>query len=127
MQKTLWKGPLPDPNTLHGYESTCKGAANRIIKMTENQSQHRQKMEDKVISSNIKNEGRGMIFAFVLTGGLAIIGAILILLDKQVPGYISLFAPSIFQAGSYIYGKYVEKPKRKEEELENAKKKKSKR
>lgn len=44
----LFVGPLPHPNTLQGYEQACKGAANRIIKMAENQFQHRQNIEGKV-------------------------------------------------------------------------------
>lgn len=128
-KSTLFVGPLPDPQTLQGYEQACRGAANRIIKMAENQSEHRQKIEDKVISSNVKNERTAMFLSFILTGGLAIIGAGLLVLDKQIAGYISLFGPSVFHAGNYVYRKYVEKTesKKREEAVESAKKKKSKR
>lgn len=77
--------------------------------MAENQSQHRQNIEGKVISSNIRNERTAMFLSFVLTGGFAIIGAILLFFDKQVAGYISLFGPSFFHAGNYVYRKYIEK------------------
>lgn len=127
--RELFVGPLPPPNILQGYEQACPGAANRIIKMAENQSQHRQKIEDKVISSNIRNERTAMFLAFFITCGFAIIGAGLLFFDKQVAGYISLFGPSFFHAGNYVYRKYVEKtePKKREEAVENAKKKKRKR
>lgn len=128
-RQELFVGPLPPPNMLQGYEQACPGAASRIIKMAESQSQHRQKIEDKVISSNIKNERAAMFLSFILTGGFAIIGAVLLFFDKQVAGYISLFGPSFFHAGNYVYRKYVEKiePKKREEAVENVKKKKRKR
>lgn len=124
----LFVGPLPPPSTLQGYEQAFPGAASRIIKMAENQSQHRQRIENKVISSNVKNERTAMFLAFILTGGFAIIGAVLLFFDKQVAGYISLFGPSFFHAGNYVYRKYVEKtePKKRERAVENAKKKKRK-
>lgn len=128
-RQELFVGPLPPPNMLQGYEQACPGAASRIIKMAESQSQHRQKIEDEVISSNIKNERAAMFLSFILTGGFAIIGAVLLFFDKQVAGYISLFGPSFFHAGNYVYRKYVEKiePKKREKAVENVKKKKRKR
>lgn len=129
MHQELFVGPLPHPSTLQGYEQACKGAANRIIKMAESQSQHRQDIENKVISSNIKNERTAMWLAFWITCGFAIIGAVLLFFDKQVAGYISLFGPSFFHAGNYVYRKYIGRaePKKKEEEVERAKKSKRKR
>lgn len=124
--RELFVGPLPPPSILQGYEQACQGAANRIIKMAENQSQHRQTLEDKVISSNIKNERTAMFLSFTITCGFAIIGAGLLFFDKQVAGYISLFGPSFFHAGNYVYRKYIEKtePKKREEAIGNTKKRK---
>ena len=120
----FFSGPIPHPALLQGYEQACSGAAKRIIKMAESQLAHRHKIEEKVITSKTLNERTSMFLAFYLTGGLAIIGVILLLLDKQIPGYVSLFGPSFFHAGNYIYTKRTEKtePKKTEEELKNAKK-----
>lgn len=73
--------------------------------MAENQSKHRQRIESTVIESNTKNEKRGMDYAFILTLSLMGIGAILIVLDKQTAGYLSLFGSSSFIGGNYIYNK----------------------
>lgn len=116
-------GPLPPPEILIKYEQAFRGAADRIIAMAENQSKHRQKLENKVISSNVANERISMILSFVLTIIFMIIGAILIFYNKQiVVGYLSLFAPTVFHGGNYIYRKYMEKEELKEKEIENAKK-----
>lgn len=121
----FFRGPLPHPDLLLKYEQACPGSADRIIKLTENQSKHRQKMESTVVNSNVQNERKGMHYSFILTGMFMIAGVILLILDKQTAGYFSLFGPSIFHAGNYAYKKYKEEtePKKREEEIKNAKKK----
>jgi len=106
------------------YEQVLSGSANRILKMAENQSTHRQKIENKVIDSNIANEKTGMFLSFVITAILIIGGGVLILLDKQIAGYLALFGTSGFQAANYTFRKYMEKERirKKEMEIEKAKK-----
>lgn len=129
LRSESFQGPLPHPDFLLKYEQAQIGAAGRIIKMAENQSKHRQKMESTVITANVQNERTGMHYSFILTGMFMVTGTILIVLDKQTAGYFSLFGPSIFHAGNYVYKKYAEKAgsKKKEEELKNAEKRKKKR
>ena len=40
-------GPIPSPPVMKQYEETLPGSADRILKMAENQSEHRQWMEKK--------------------------------------------------------------------------------
>lgn len=125
----FFSGPLPHPDTLQKYEQICPGAANRIIKMAEGQTNHRQKLESRVVDSNIRNERKGMHYSFILTGGFMLIGGVLLMFDKQAAGYLSLFGPVIFQAGNYGYKKYKEQqvPKKNDKDMENEKKKISRR
>jgi len=116
--KEEFSGPLPHPRILLQYEQATKGAADRIITMAENQAKHRQTMEAHVIESNIHNEKVGMYLAFILTIFIMLIGAYLLMNNKPIEGYIALFAPGLFQAGNYIYNKYVEK--KQGEQLSNA-------
>lgn len=44
-------GPIPDPMTLERYDQILPGAAERIIKMAEDQSTHRREIEKIVIIS----------------------------------------------------------------------------
>jgi uncharacterized membrane protein len=104
-----FSGPLPPPQVLIKYEEATHGAADRIIAMAEKQAQHRQAMEQKVVHSNIHNERLGMYFAFILTVSIMALGTYLLMNDKQVEGFIALFAPALFQAGNYIYNKYEER------------------
>jgi len=43
-----WEGPLPPLEILLGYEAACPGAADRLIKMAEDQGEHRRGLAPKV-------------------------------------------------------------------------------
>lgn len=111
-----FSGPIPPPAILKGYESICPGAAHRIIRMAEKQELHRHTQENNVISSKISNEKRGMNYAFVLTLVLVTVGAMLVALDKDIPGYLALFGPSLFHAGNYVYFKSTDKKRLEEKD-----------
>lgn len=49
IQESFYSGPLPDENTMNGYERICPGAADRIISMLEKRTNV---FNEKVISEN---------------------------------------------------------------------------
>ena len=67
-------GPLPPPSLLSGYEDACAGAADRIIRVAEQEAEHRRALETAIVKSGIAeiekqfNESkRGQICAVVIT------------------------------------------------------------
>ena len=95
------------------YNTVFPGCAERIVKMAESQSEHRQRLEKSVIESNIKAEQRGQIFAFIL-GAIAIVGGIgLIGLGKDVQGLVAIIGALGSLVGIFIWGRW-----RKEKERE---------
>jgi uncharacterized membrane protein len=112
---TSFSGPLPPPNALKAYNDILPGAADRIILMAEQQAEHRQRMEKRVIESSLDHERVGMVFAFVLTIGLMIIGSILIVLGKSVAGFLAIFIPVIFQGANYLFIKKTNRSDDKKE------------
>jgi uncharacterized membrane protein len=62
VQQTLegFTGPIPPPAVLAGYEQVLPGAANRIITMAERQSEHRQSLEQQVVTANIRHAEIGL-------------------------------------------------------------------
>ena len=104
-----FSGPLPPPNILAGYDQVLPGAADRIITMAEKQLVHRQSLETVIVHSNISHEKLGMWFAFIITCALVLFGAYLISQGKEVAGYIAVFVPIFFNAGSYIWAKREDK------------------
>lgn len=47
----MFSGPLPHPKILQKYEAVEQGLANRIVKMAEDQENHRQKIEKQLVTS----------------------------------------------------------------------------
>lgn len=79
-RSTSFRGPIPHPDILRGYNEVVKDGAERIVVMAENQSNHRIQLEDFAIKEELKQSNRGQMFGFILGifgMGLAAILAIL--------------------------------------------------
>ena len=56
---TAWQGALPPPDALAAYEAIVKGAAERILKMAEDESRDRRKVLDESMRSEGQRIARG--------------------------------------------------------------------
>ncbi len=61
-----FRGPLPPPIILKGYNDIIDRGSERIVAMAEKQSDHRMKLEDHVIREQVRQSSRGQIFGFSL-------------------------------------------------------------
>ena len=64
-----FSGPLPPPEVLEKFDRIVPGAAERIIRMAEQQSEHRHRLESKVIGANTRDSLLGLIFGFLVSMG----------------------------------------------------------
>jgi len=62
-----FSGPLPPPATLEGYENILPGAADRIIKMAEQNANTRLSLDNKIVESDIKRSKKGQYLGFILS------------------------------------------------------------
>ncbi len=85
----FFSGPLPPPEILKKFDEIIHGAAERILKMAEEQSVHRKGLENKVVTSDIARSKWGQILGFII----AITGLI-------VSGFIAIYGNAI--AGGII-------------------------
>ncbi|EAC2511317.1 DUF2335 domain-containing protein [Listeria monocytogenes] len=119
IEQSSFKGPLPPAEQLEKYEKVLPGAADRIIKMAEDQAVHRRSQEDKKLQLNKElnemhlksetvNNNRGLVFAFVLGLLFVIGGFILLIFDKKVSGFVALILPLATLLGTFIYRKKQE-------------------
>ena len=100
----MHKGPLPEPQILLQYDQISPGAADRIIKMAEQQSCHRQKLELIVIKSGARDSLLGLIFGLII--GLAtVVGAVLSISKGYQGGGATLGISGIAGlVGVFVYG-----------------------
>ena len=63
---TQFSGPVPPPSILQEYDSAIPGSAERILKMAEEQSHHRQELEKMMVEAEIRDGHSGVLFSFIL-------------------------------------------------------------
>ncbi|MDU3832333.1 DUF2335 domain-containing protein [Gemella haemolysans] len=62
-----YSGAVPPPEMLREFDKIIPNGADRFMKMAEEQSAHRRKIEQKIVESNVKNENLGLVFAFFIS------------------------------------------------------------
>jgi uncharacterized membrane protein len=75
-------GPLPHPDILRGFESVQPGAAERIIRMAENEAIHRQSLERGGLRAYVNNERLGMFCALIVCI-IALVGGFYCILNNH--------------------------------------------
>lgn len=81
-EQELFSGPLPHPKHLAAYKEISPEIPERIMRMAENQSDHRRQLESAIVASNLKLEVRGQVFGFVIAMS-AVIGGIYLMANGQ--------------------------------------------
>ncbi len=64
---SMYAGPLPPPDQLKAYEDVLPGAADRIIRMAENQADHRQAIEKVAVSGGSRRSWWGLWTGFAIS------------------------------------------------------------
>lgn len=77
VKQSLHSGPIPSPDSLGKYNTIIPNGADRIMKMAENQQEHRIKIEDKVIASQSIQSILGQIFGLII-GVFGIVGGVIL-------------------------------------------------
>ncbi len=75
-----------------GYDDIVPGAAERILKMAENQQNHRLKLEEKIVFDDSSERKRNSYFAFILTLVVILLGGFLLFKGKNIVGFATVFA-----------------------------------
>jgi uncharacterized membrane protein len=77
-----------DSESLAKYGEVIPSAPKRILKMAENQAEHRQWLEKRVISSDIVRAYAGLACAFIITMTIVVSGAYMVLHGHDLYGTI---------------------------------------
>ena len=99
-----YSGPLPPAAQLIQYNQAVPDAAERIIKMAEEQSAHRRKLEFRVISSDGHRAWCGLIFAFIIAMCALASSVYLIMNNHDTAGGVLFTGALASVVGTFIYG-----------------------
>lgn len=120
VQQQSFAGPIPPPQVLEAYERTLPGSADRILKMAEEQSQHRQRLEQQVVAKNLTAQARGQHYAFGLSA-LLFGGSIYLLANGiQIGGLSTLVLAVAGIVSTFIYGRSKQEKERREKQQQIA-------
>lgn len=99
-----YHGPIPSPNTLREYESILPGSAERILQAFEQQTLHRQSLEDRVITSDIRRSYIGLFAGFIVAMTAICGGLYVAVTVSPIAGATIASAPLAGLVGAFIYG-----------------------
>jgi uncharacterized membrane protein len=109
---TSFKGPIPPPEILAGYEQIKIGYAERIFLMAESENIHRREIENKELNANIEiikrrdNEARlGQIFAFLIALSAIGGGVYATIHGSPIAGSVISTTGLVSIVGALIYGR----------------------
>ena len=114
VQAVSFQGPLPPPQILQQYDEIVPGAAERIICQFENQVKHRQELENKVITSDVRQSYIGSVLGFIIAISAIGAGTVLAYIGQPTEGLAALLTPLAGLIGVYVWGSYQ---RRKERDL----------
>jgi hypothetical protein len=107
-QETRFAGPLPPPEAFDAYERVLPGAADRILKMAENQATHRQGLERRALTGDLIKAMMGTVLAYITFAG-AMAGAVYLLAnDKPLYGLAALVTALGAAFGPKIYADFIQ-------------------
>jgi uncharacterized membrane protein len=111
-----FSGPLPPPEIMERYDALVPGAAERILHMAEKQSEHRHRIESRVIASDVRNSFLGLIFGFFLSA-LTLSGSIVAIMQgKELGGGILGGGTVASLAAVFVYGSRVRRANRERQD-----------
>lgn len=113
-QQSSFSGPIPPPQFLEQYDKVVPGAAKIIIDMANNQAEHRQDLEKKVIGSDILNSRLGLVFGFVIGMTGIITGALVVVSGQVIAGLIVSGGTIASLVGTFVYGSQGRRREREE-------------
>lgn len=99
-----FSGPLPPPSLLQQYNTVIPNAAERILRMAEQEGEHRHYIEKRLVDAQASQLKLGSIFAFVLGMTTVVGGLVLLYLGKDVGGLGSLIAGLAAIVAAFIAG-----------------------
>ena len=121
IEASAWAGPLPKPDILRRYDEILPGAAERILKMAEDQQKHHHDQERRqlemylmAVQSDSKRSNRGLWAGFAITlvglGG----GIILVYAGHDWAGGVIAGLNLASVAGVFVYGSHSRRAERAE-------------
>lgn len=104
-QLEISQSPWPPPDILERYEQVMPGSADRLIKMVEQEAEHRRALETKQLNREIRETCTGQWMAFLIGIFTIAAGAYTALQGAEWPGALMGSGGVIGLVAVFIYGR----------------------
>lgn len=101
------RSPLPPPEEFQGYENTLRGAADRILKMAENEQLNRHALQKQMVESDINIKKTGQWMGYSIFIALIGIGAWLAISGKETTGFWTMAAAIVSALITFFGSKWT--------------------
>ena len=112
-EASYYRGPVPPPSTLQGYEDVVKGSAKQILDQASEQTAHRIRLESKALDASIGNSKRGQWFGFIIALAVVGVGALAVFTGAGFIG-LGLILPGL----AALVGVFVYSQRQQQEQLQ---------
>jgi uncharacterized membrane protein len=110
----LFSGPLPHPDIFAGYGNIIPDAPERILKMAEQEMEHRQGLEKWLVKGDVIRSFIGVIIAGLLGGGIIYAGVYLVMHGCRIEGTVFAGFGLAAIIGVFVYGTRIISKEKKE-------------
>lgn len=101
---TAYKGPIPPPEVLEGYERIVPGSAKRIIDNALKQSEHRRALEQIVIKGDNRRADWGLYIGAAIASMMILCGSGLVALGFPGSGTAVATVSVVGLTSVFVYG-----------------------
>ncbi len=107
--KRSWTAPFPPPDILKGYNDAVPNGADRILKMAENQSEHRMNLENNVINRELNQSGKGQNYGLIIALSFLAGSIFLIYTGHEISGAVLATIDLVALVSVFVFGKWQQK------------------
>lgn len=104
-QFEIHQGPLPAPEIIEQYERVLPGSAERLLRMVEQEGEHRRALESRQLRSQIMETHIGQWMAFMIGMFTIAAGAYTAMHGAEWPGAVMGSGGVIGLVAVFIYGR----------------------
>lgn len=97
-----YSGPLPDPDTLQGFEDIVPGAAERIFTMAEKEQDHRHETDNILIRRQLNQSATGQWMGFFLGAATIFTGRFLVYCGQSVAGIATIIGAAVALVALFV-------------------------
>lgn len=114
--QSSYSSPLPPPEIIERYEKILQGSADRILTMTEKQSEHRRELEKSVVEADIKSSKTGLWLAGSVTTIIILCATYLAINNHEATASVMVGTTIVALSTNFIYGSVARKNERTEKQ-----------